>query len=262
MAICSKVPDWITAPASSTTTRCANARASTMSWVTRMVTPGNRARYVRRSRPAHSGGCRHRARRRARRGAGGGARWPGRGPGPPAAPAHPRSTWAWPGPARRVRPARARRGPLPGGGLVHPLRSRTERHVLEQAEVGEEQVVLEHHPDWASLGGNAAAGPRVVDLLPSISTYPWSNGRRPARARSTVLLPAPLGPRRATTSPASARSRHLEIEGAQPHPQIRVQDHDDPPIQRSRSHTMTTSDTTTRTRLRAMARSGCSSSAR
>ena len=44
---------------------------------------------------------------------------------------------------------------------------------------------------------------------------PESIGCRPARVRSTVVLPAPLGPSRATTSPAPTAEVEVEVELAE-----------------------------------------------
>src|SRR5262252_1995655 len=51
---------------------------------------------------------------------------------------------------------------------------------------------------------------------PSTSACPEDGGNTPARMRNVVVLPAPLGPRKPTTSPRSTRSETSRM-AARPH---------------------------------------------
>ena len=132
--------------------------------------------------------------------------------------------WAWPpeilrrlasGRGRRRRRGRATAAPPPVAvGLGGAPRAGAEGHVLQHGEVGEQQVVLEHDADRPLLGGHEHPGGRVVDD-PAVDrdTARGRCGWSPARARSTVVLPAPFGPSRATTSPASTARSTSRCEG-------------------------------------------------
>ncbi len=72
-------------------------------------------------------------------------------------------------------------------------------------QVREEGVVLEHHPDAAPLRA-APTRPRRRPCSPAIRTVPASGVSKPAIRRSSVVLPQPDGPSRATTSPCSTHS--------------------------------------------------------
>ena len=89
-----------------------------------------------------------------------------------------------------------RRSPL--GPALHP---QPERDVGGDVAVGEQLLVLEHHADAAAVRRQ-----RAVTSRPSRCTVPASGGTRPATTRSSVLLPLPDGPSRATTSPSSTCS--------------------------------------------------------
>ena len=80
--------------------------------------------------------------------------------------------WAWPPESWRGRCAGdvAEPDPLepigrlpPGFGPGDVPGPQAERDVLEDAEVGEEQMVLEHHADVAVLGRHPDVGGRVFD---------------------------------------------------------------------------------------------------
>ena len=115
------------------------------------------------------------------------------------------------GQADPVQPARR-----PAARAVAPVdaaAARAERDVVQRGQVREEQVVLEHHADRPALGGCPHAdgrggrgrGRRGV-MCPAVS------GCSPARARSAVVLPAPLGPSSATTSPGGDAQVDVEAE--------------------------------------------------
>ncbi len=63
-------------------------------------------------------------------------------------------------------PAQPLPGSLPGGAPVHPAGAQPEGDVLQGGQVGEQQVVLEHHPYRSALGGDEGAFGRVVEHLP------------------------------------------------------------------------------------------------
>ena len=80
-------------------------------------------------------------------------------------------------------------------------RPRSEGDVVAHVEVREEPVVLEDDTDGALLGGQV--GPWSHQTWSPTTTDPPASGSRPAIARSSVVLPAPLGPSTASTSPGS-----------------------------------------------------------
>ena len=120
-----------------------------------------------------------------------------------------------------------------GLGLAHAQVQRAERHVLDDRRAEELVVgVLEQQADPAADLGRVPrvdlqavdpdAGPRRRAPAPS-SSAPWActrtgpalPGRRPLRCSRSVLLPAPLGPTRATVSPGMiVRSTPAEREPA------------------------------------------------
>ena len=113
-----------------------------------------------------------------------------------------------------------------------------------RGEVREQHLVLEDHPDPAVLG-------RHGEQVGAVQHRPAAAGTSPARARTSEVLPAPLGPITATTSPGSARQRHLDPAG---HLQLYVEAHG-VPNQRSRSSSSTPIETISITRLSASAAS-------
>ena len=155
-------------------------------------------------------GARRRAPRAARRAAAAAGRSPARGPARPAAPGRPTARpGAWP----RARPARTgpaprRRAPCRAGR--RPGRAQPEGDVLQRRQVREQQVVLEDHADLPALG-RASRRRRASDVLEtSRPIRPAVQRQRPASARSTVDLPAPLG--RAARPPRRPRpSASVEV---------------------------------------------------
>ena len=117
----------------------------------------------------------------------------------------------------------------------------------------EQQVVLEDVPDRTRPRGRrrcSVAG--ASRTTPSRTIEPASIGSRPARARSSVVLPAPLGPRIATMSSSPAENAHSSSNAPTRAVERDVEAHTCP-SQRSRSSASTTIDTASSTRLRAIA---------
>ena len=105
--------------------------------------------------------------------------------------------------ARRACRARCARPPVPGAGerlsrAVRPI-STTSSTVKENSV----DMRLRHigEPRAISAGLQPASG------TPSISTAPPSAGCRPSRVRNSVVLPAPFGPSRHSTSPGTSVAR-------------------------------------------------------
>ena len=97
---------------------------------------------------------------------------------------------------RRARPGRARRGPACRPRLRDaPLHAQPERDVAEHVAVGEQRVVLEHEPELPPVRRDRGE----VLAVPAHASRS-SGGSSPATARSSVLLPLPLGPSTHTTS--------------------------------------------------------------
>src|SRR5690606_37330870 len=148
---------------------------------------------------------------------------------------------------------------------------------------GEEEVVLEDHPDVATLGGDESAAGRVVKDAPTEADRPLAQpkqaGEHPQNGRLAGAVgaeqrhhlaprhqqvdvqaePPPVNPEvcREITCPGrrTARTR----PGADP----RVPGHEDAPeTHRPRRLTSTTTETRSRTRASAIAASGSVSSAR
>ena len=177
-----------------------------------------------------------------------------------------------PGPARRLggQPDRLQpaRGLRPGDAAGPSPRARRPNATFSSArQVVEQQVVLEDHADraFARRAGTASAV-RPRRRRPGGSAR-RSSGSSPASARSAVVLPAPLGPSSATTSPGA--TVELERRGRTPtdeRPAARRTASPaiigSPLIQRSRRQARTTTETASRTRLSTMATSGSVSSAR
>ena len=79
-----------------------------------------------------------------------------------------------------------------------------EPEVLAHGEVGEQRAVLGHVGE--APRGRRASGAAWPSGRPSRTTCPAMTGSRPDRSSSVVVLPAPLGPSRATTSPGVDRA--------------------------------------------------------
>jgi hypothetical protein len=90
------------------------------------------------------------------------------------------------------------------GRMARGLHAQAEGDVFEHRHVPEQRVVLEHEADPAVLRAACVAS------SPSKSTS-GSGVRlsRPAMMRSSVVLPEPDGPSRATSSPAGKMDRHV-----------------------------------------------------
>ena len=204
-------------------------------------------------------GCRRRARRAARRAAAAAGRWRGPGPARPAAPGRRRGPGAW---RRRARSTPTRSSQLggrgPGARAWARPRPRAERDVVEHGEVGEQQVVLEHDADRRAPRGHEESGGGSSRTCAVERDAPGVDRRQSGEARSTVVLPAPFGPSRASDRPRGARERRRrgrrspssEAESA------RVEGHAARAAIGRAATTITTSDTASSTRLRAMATSG------
>ena len=83
-----------------------------------------------------------------------------------------------------------------------------EADVGRDAEVGEEGEVLEDMATRRFSGARKLLGP--LKTRPSSSISPASGASKPAMSRSSVVLPQPLGPSSASTSPCrTARSAPL-----------------------------------------------------
>ena len=93
-------------------------------------------------------------------------------------------------------PPRARSSPAPRSPGAQP-----EGHVLVDRHVREQRVVLEDDADVAAAGGQMVDGARRRP-----GRCPRSGATKPAMIRSSVVLPQPLGPSRATNSPGSMAS--------------------------------------------------------
>ena len=109
-------------------------------------------------------------------------------------------------PARRSAMLGERREVLVGDVGVEPLAAVSEPEVLGDGEAEEHAATLRHVGDaeLCPRGGRAARRCRS----PSTRITPAIGRTRPEIARSVVVLPAPFGPSRATTSPApTCRSR-------------------------------------------------------
>ena len=90
---------------------------------------------------------------------------------------------------------------------THRMAAWPEGHIRQRIEVGEEEVLLEDQPTRALFRGEPGRRVRGSSRTrPSRTIRPPVSGSTPASARSRVVLPAPFGPRTATTSP-SATSR-------------------------------------------------------
>ena len=132
------------------------------------------------------------------------------------------------------------------------------------AQVREEEVVLEHHADGAALGrARTRRSCRIVEhACRRARREPASTASSPARQRSSVVFPAPLGPSTATTSPgracaarrrgAACRASGRRGRPGSPRRPVRTS----PPSHRSRRASSTTNDTSTSSRLRMMASGG------
>ena len=107
-----------------------------------------------------------------------------------------------PAPRRRARGARRRR---------HAVHAQAELDVAAHVAVREQGVVLEHQPE-AAAGGAATPRGRAAPT----SIVPLESGSSPATARSSVLLPLPLGPRTATVSPCA----DLDVDAIDRHPLV------------------------------------------
>ena len=201
------VPSWTTTPCSTMTSRSARAAASSGSWVTSTHDPPN-------SRRCRRSSWRTDPRRPTSRAAIGSSSSSSRGS---TARARARATrWAWP-PERRPgfvdacvghpHPIEPLEGPARRLGLGRSPTAQAEGHVGLGAQVGEEEVVLEDHA--ARSVARAAPGCRGPDRRAprrrARSGRPRS-GWMPARARSSVDFPLPLGPSTATTSPSPTSS--------------------------------------------------------
>ncbi len=84
-----------------------------------------------------------------------------------------------------------------GGGPGAPVRDAAEAYDVQDAEVDLGDRVLVDDGDPAGDGAAAEAG----EGAPSRVTTPVSGARRPARIRSRVDFPEPLGPRSPTVEP-------------------------------------------------------------
>ncbi|CAM5553728.1 Glycine dehydrogenase (decarboxylating) [Streptomyces griseomycini] len=147
--------------------------------------------------------CGRPGRRAVRPGAAAGGGWPGRGRGPRAGPGRRRGGGAW---HRRARPGRC--GPAirrPGHGPAPcrcPGSAARRPRCRGRSGAGRAGSPSEDDTDRARLGGRACR----CSSAPSSSRWPAVRGARPASARRAVVLPAPFGPSRATTSPGAAVS--------------------------------------------------------
>ena len=135
------------------------------------------------------------------------------------------------GPAPRAGPGR-RQGARPDGLLSprptapshrrpaarlaarHAARPQPEGDVLEGRQVREQQVVLKHDADAAMLGGHVRTVAGSSRTSSSSTTAPALERFSPARARSTVVLPAAFGPSRPTTSPLVHRESGVDRQAA------------------------------------------------
>ena len=99
-------------------------------------------------------------------------------------------------------------------GAAGPARAQAEGDVLEHRHVGEQQVVLEHHPHRTLLGRHAHARGGVLEHVP-VERHPAALERHETgEARSRVVLPAALGPSSTTTEPVPRAQRDVQLEGA------------------------------------------------
>ena len=199
----SGVPACVTRPASTTTMRSARVMASTASWVTIIRGVSSVARCRRRSRRTSTRG------RRVERGEGLVQQQEPRFERERASERHPLGLAA--GQLRRPQVGQVVQSeplqPSPGcrqrGGSPRPAAAHAERDVLHDAHPVEEQPILEHDPDRVPRAGTNTAASGSSSNSPSSSMRPASIGCRPARARSNVVLPAPLGPTSTTNSPGA-----------------------------------------------------------
>lgn len=84
------------------------------------------------------------------------------------------------------------KGALPALAPLHMAGGQPQFHVVLHREPGQQREALKHH-------GQIGVRPRSGS--PLLSTAPWLGRIRPDMIRSRVLLPLPLRPSRATTSP-------------------------------------------------------------
>ena len=199
--------------------------------------PGRRARRRRRGRGSPGRACRRTlevvAQVAAHRAAGAGVergerlveeqqprvRWPGPGRGRPAGPGRPtelRGRWsAWSArPTRSSHRSRRRRASAfagPGPGARRP-RSRARRCGGTAGSPG-----TPHRPGGARER-RTRRSPGRRRTTSSIAIRPASIGSSPARHRSIVLLPAPLGPSSATHLAGLHVEVDVEVERAEPQP--------------------------------------------
>src|SRR5690606_9959218 len=97
-------------------------------------------------------------------------------------------------------------GPGPSLASRHAPSPRGEGHVVEGAQVREQEVVLRDEAEAPVLGRHEDVGWRV-EVGAVEGDPPGVEGEVPATAASSVLLPAPFGPTTAVTVPlATARS--------------------------------------------------------
>ena len=110
--------------------------------------------------------------------------------------------------ARSSRPTRARSSRARAAGPADRGQLRGQQHVLEHGQGGDEVEELEHEAHVVAAEERARGRGRVAGgSVPSTITSPALGWSMPATRFKTVLLPLPLRPRMATSSPsATARS--------------------------------------------------------
>ena len=164
------------------------------------------------ARPARPAGCRASSAASGSSSSSSRAARPGPGPAPPAAPARRTAAAACGRRARSGRPGQASLRRWPGGPPAHAPGTRPERHVVQHAQVREQQVVLEHQADRPARG-TKMPGAGVVDDLPGEDDAAVGDRRRarPARAAGWSCRRRSARARRAPR-PGATRERDVERE--------------------------------------------------
>src|SRR5690606_3742258 len=135
-----------------------------------------------------------------------------------------------------------------------------EGDIVERRQVGEQQIVLEHHPGPASLGGHEHRRRGVPDVIAETDVPVGERQQARQRAQRRGLART-VGPEQRDHRPLRHLQRQIQGELAPGDTEARGQGHR-VTIHRSRSATSTATDTSSSTRLNTIAASGSDSSAR
>src|SRR5438105_15468727 len=155
----------------------------------------------------------------------------------------------------------------PGGSpplhlwAAHAARAQAERHVLEHAQMGEQQVVLEDKTNRTLLGRHVAARPRVLEHDTVECDPARLQLHEPGKSSQQCRLAGAVGPEQGDHLTLRDVDAHVDLERSRLDAHISLEAHADP-SHRCLSPTSTTSETTSRIRLRMYEPSGLVPSSR